>query len=65
MFLDDEKKALMEEIVDLASEIGDNCGNGSAWIGFTGSVRYLHLHPRRTRCSFFMEFHLYSPDEVI
>ena len=25
MFLDDEKKALMEEIVDLASEIGDNC----------------------------------------
>ena len=39
VFLDDEKKALMEEIVDLASEIGDNCGNGSAWIGFTGSVR--------------------------
>eukprot|EP00938_MAST-03A_sp_MAST-3A-sp1_P002447 g2447.t1 len=39
VFLDDEKKPLMEEIVDLASEIGDNCGNGSAWIGFTGSVR--------------------------
>jgi len=39
-FLDDEnEKPVIEKIVDLASEIGDNCGNGSAWIGFTGSVR--------------------------
>ena len=39
VFLDDEKIPITDEIVDLASEIGDNCGNGSAWIGFTGSVR--------------------------
>lgn len=38
-FVDDATNPTVSEMLDLTAAIGDTCGNGRAWIGFTGSVR--------------------------
>eukprot|EP00939_MAST-03C_sp_MAST-3C-sp1_P002092 g2092.t1 len=39
VYLDDDGKPIVSKTMDMASAIGDACGNGRGWIGFTGSAR--------------------------